>query len=87
MVRELPASVRLVTLRDSSSAAPARPRVAPSAWVAPGAVLAGDVALAAGASIWYGAVLRAETEPIEIGRHSNLQDGVIAHTDAGFVDL
>jgi carbonic anhydrase/acetyltransferase-like protein (isoleucine patch superfamily) len=60
------------------------PELAPGAWAAPGATLAGRVRLAAGASLWYAAVLRAEAEPIAIGEDSNVQDGCVAHTDPGF---
>jgi carbonic anhydrase/acetyltransferase-like protein (isoleucine patch superfamily) len=58
-----------------------RPDVAPDAWVAPGAVLVGDVRLGARASVWYGCVLRADGSGIEIGARSNLQDGTVAHAD------
>ncbi len=61
-----------------------RPELAPEAWVAPGARLIGRVVLAAGASVWFNAVLRGDTEPITIGAGSNLQDGCVCHTDAGF---
>lgn len=59
-------------------------QIAKSAWVAPGAVVVGDVWLRGKVSIWFGAVLRADTERIEIGEGCNLQDGVIAHADPGF---
>jgi carbonic anhydrase/acetyltransferase-like protein (isoleucine patch superfamily) len=52
-------------------------------WVAPTAVLIGDVRLAAGASIWFGAVLRGDNEPIVVGENSNVQDGAVLHTDPG----
>ena len=52
----------------------AEPRVASDAWVAPTATLIGAVELAAGSSIWYGAVLRGDNEPIQIGENSNIQD-------------
>ncbi|WP_138472213.1 gamma carbonic anhydrase family protein [Poseidonocella sp. HB161398] len=54
------------------------------AWVAPTAVLIGDVRLAAEASIWFGAVLRADDGPIEIGAGSNIQDNCVLHVDPGF---
>lgn len=54
------------------------------AWVAPTAVLIGDVRLANDASIWFGAVLRADDEPIEIGEGSNVQDLSVFHVDPGF---
>ena len=55
-----------------------------SSWVAPGAVLIGRVRLEAEASVWFGAVLRGDNEPISIGRRSNVQDGCVLHTDPGF---
>jgi carbonic anhydrase/acetyltransferase-like protein (isoleucine patch superfamily) len=60
------------------------PKVAPSAWVAPGAYVIGDVALGKESSVWYGAVLRGDTEPIRIGDRTNVQDGCILHADPGF---
>lgn len=53
-------------------------------WVAPNASVIGPVTLAARASVWYGATLRAEFEPIEIGEGSNVQDGATVHVDPGF---
>ncbi|MGD9620179.1 MAG: gamma carbonic anhydrase family protein [Mycolicibacterium sp.] len=60
------------------------PQLHPQSWAAPNATLIGRVVLAAGASVWYGAVLRAEAEPIEIGEGTNVQDGVTIHVDPGF---
>lgn len=62
----------------------ARPSVHPDAWVAPGAVLAGDVTVAEQAGIWYTCVLRAEFAAIRIGARSNIQDGSVVHADPGF---
>lgn len=59
------------------------PDVAPDAWVAPTAVLAGRVRIAAAASVFYGAVLRGDSEQIEIGAGSNVQDGAVLHADPG----
>jgi carbonic anhydrase/acetyltransferase-like protein (isoleucine patch superfamily) len=59
------------------------PRVAPDAWVAESAAVVGRVALGAGASVWYGAVLRGDNEWITIGERSNVQDGSVLHTDMG----
>ncbi|MEM7497452.1 MAG: gamma carbonic anhydrase family protein [Pseudomonadota bacterium] len=53
-------------------------------FVAPSASVIGNVHLAEGVSIWFGAVLRGDNEPIEIGWGSNVQDGAIFHTDPGF---
>jgi carbonic anhydrase/acetyltransferase-like protein (isoleucine patch superfamily) len=53
------------------------------AWVAPSADLIGEVLLGERASIWFGAVLRADNTPIAIGNGSNIQDGAILHSDPG----
>ena len=55
----------------------------PTAFIAPGAVVLGDVTLGPQASIWYTAVLRGDTAPIVIGEASNIQDGTIIHTNRG----
>ncbi|MBL8342735.1 MAG: gamma carbonic anhydrase family protein [Rubrivivax sp.] len=60
------------------------PRIAPTAWVAESAQVIGRVELCAGASVWYGAVLRGDNEWIRIGAGSNVQDGAVLHTDMGF---
>ena len=60
------------------------PQIAPDAWVAPSADLIGDVRVAARASVWFGAVVRADNTPIVIGEDSNIQDGAIGHSDPGF---
>lgn len=60
------------------------PQLHAESWVAPNATVIGPVTLAACASVWYGAILRAEFEPIEIGAGTNLQDGVTVHVDPGF---
>ena len=52
-------------------------------WVAPGAVLIGKVVLKKNASVWFGAVLRGDNEPITIGENSNVQDLSVLHTDMG----
>ncbi len=56
----------------------------PSVFVAQGAVIVGDVHLGENASVWFGAVLRGDTEPIRIGAGTNIQDGAILHVDPGF---
>jgi carbonic anhydrase/acetyltransferase-like protein (isoleucine patch superfamily) len=55
----------------------------PESWVAPTATLIGKVKLEAGASVWFGAVLRGDNELIHIGENSNVQDGTVIHTDMG----
>ena len=62
----------------------AQPQLADSAWAAPSADVIGDVRLAARASVWFGAVIRADNTPIVIGEDSNIQDGAIGHSDPGF---
>ena len=59
------------------------PAVAGDAWAAPSADLIGDVRLGARASVWFGAVIRADNTPILIGEESNFQDGAIGHSDPG----
>ena len=60
------------------------PQVAASAWVADSAQVMGTVELAEDSSVWFGAVLRGDTELIRIGRGSNVQDGTVIHADIGF---
>lgn len=60
------------------------PLVEPSAFVAPSADLIGEVHLGQRASVWFGAIVRADNTPIVIGEDSNLQDGTVCHSDAGF---
>ena len=59
------------------------PRLADSAWVADSAQIMGNVELAEDTSIWFGAVVRGDTEVIRIGRGSNIQDGSVLHADIG----
>ncbi|MFB2585905.1 gamma carbonic anhydrase family protein [Herbiconiux liukaitaii] len=59
------------------------PEIDPSAWVAPTTTVIGRVRLAATASVFYGAVLRGDNDPIVLGEGSNLQDNVVVHTDLG----
>lgn len=57
------------------------PSIAADAFVAPGAVLVGDVTIGPQASIWFGCVLRGDEDKITIGARSNLQDGTIVHVN------
>ncbi len=52
-------------------------------WVAPTASVMGKVILHEDASVWFGAILRGDNEPITIGARSNVQDGAVLHTDPG----
>jgi len=60
-----------------------KPIMEEEAWVAPGAVLVGDVKVRRGASVWYGCVLRSDMAgaEIEVGEDSNIQDGAVVHVD------
>jgi carbonic anhydrase/acetyltransferase-like protein (isoleucine patch superfamily) len=60
------------------------PQVGAGAYVAPSAVLIGDVRLEPGASVWFGAVLRGDNESLTIGANSNVQDNAVLHADPGF---
>lgn len=55
-----------------------------SVFIAPGAVVVGDVTLAQDANVWFNAVLRADTEALRIGARTNIQDGAILHADPGY---
>ncbi|MBE9171067.1 gamma carbonic anhydrase family protein [Pleurocapsales cyanobacterium LEGE 06147] len=59
------------------------PDLSQAAFVAPNAVVMGQVLLAEGSSVWYGAVVRGDVEKIEIGQYTNIQDGAILHGDPG----
>lgn len=58
------------------------PRAHPSAFIAPGAQLIGDVEIGAEASIWYNCVLRGDVNRIRIGARTNIQDGSVIHVDS-----
>jgi carbonic anhydrase/acetyltransferase-like protein (isoleucine patch superfamily) len=55
------------------------PTISPTAWIAPTATLVGDVRVEDEASVWYGAVLRADFGPIIVRRGANIQDGSVLH--------
>ncbi|TVQ01869.1 MAG: gamma carbonic anhydrase family protein [Planctomycetaceae bacterium] len=59
-------------------------RIDETAWVAPNATLRGSVRMGAGSSVWFGAVVRGDVEPITIGPRSNVQDLAVIHCDPGF---
>ncbi len=61
-----------------------RPEIDADTWVAPNAAVIGKVRLAAGVSVWFGATLRGDTEWIEVGAGSNVQESCTLHTDHGF---
>jgi carbonic anhydrase/acetyltransferase-like protein (isoleucine patch superfamily) len=59
------------------------PTVAEDAFIAPTAILIGDVTVESGASVWFGAVIRGDVAPICIGARSNVQDNCVLHADEG----
>lgn len=59
-------------------------QVHPSAFLAANAVIVGDVTLGEDCSVWFGAVLRGDTEAIRVGSRTNIQDGCVLHADPGF---
>ena len=59
------------------------PTLDDTTWVAPGAWLIGNVTLHADASVWYGAVLRADYDTITVGARTNIQDGTVVHVGPG----
>lgn len=58
-----------------------RPQLSHNVWIAPNAIVIGDVRLADNVSVWWNAVIRADTAPIQIGADSNIQDGSVLHVD------
>jgi len=60
------------------------PQVDPTAWVAPGCHVIGDVVLEEKTSVWFGTTIRGDNEPITIGAGSNVQENAVLHTDMGF---
>ncbi len=59
------------------------PRIASTAWVADSAQVIGNVELADDSSVWFGVVIRGDTETIRIGKGTNIQDGSVLHADIG----
>ena len=60
------------------------PKIHPSAFIAPGAMIIGAVTIGEESSIWFNCVLRGDLEYIEVGERTNIQDGTVVHLDPGF---
>ena len=60
------------------------PEIDPTAWIAPGAHVIGRIRLGADTSVWFGAALRGDNEPITVGQGTNIQENAVLHTDMGF---
>ena len=67
----------LITLRGKT------PQVSPEAFVAETAALIGDVTVGADSSVWFGAVVRGDNEPIKVGKGTSIQDNAVLHTEKG----
>ena len=59
------------------------PTIAEDVFIAPGAVIVGDVEIGAGSSVWFNAVLRGDVAPIRVGSGTNIQDLSLLHVDRG----
>ncbi|MDQ3929262.1 MAG: gamma carbonic anhydrase family protein, partial [Chloroflexota bacterium] len=59
------------------------PTIGKDCYIAPNAMLIGDVTIEDGANVWFGCVLRGDVSPIRVGRRSNIQDGTIIHGEDG----
>jgi carbonic anhydrase/acetyltransferase-like protein (isoleucine patch superfamily) len=70
--------VQLITVDGHS------PQIAEGAWVAPGAVVAGQVTIGTETGVWYTAVVRADLAPVTVGEGTSIQDGTVVHADPGF---
>jgi carbonic anhydrase/acetyltransferase-like protein (isoleucine patch superfamily) len=68
---------------DADTPSARTPRLGRDVWIAPNASVIGDIRLADEASVWFGAVLRGDNDPIVIGAQSNIQDNAVLHTDLG----
>jgi carbonic anhydrase/acetyltransferase-like protein (isoleucine patch superfamily) len=75
--------VGMVNLMGVYSVNGISPKIAPDVFIAPGAIVVGDVEIGAGSSVWFNAVLRGDVAPIRIGERSNVQDGAVLHVDPG----
>jgi len=58
-------------------------QVHPTAYIAPGAFVMGDVTIGEASSVWFGAVVRGDVDAIRIGSQTNIQDGCVLHADRG----
>ncbi len=70
-------------MSDRSRDWPARLRLDPTAFIAPGAVVVGEVTLGPRSSVWFNTVVRGDTAPVEIGEDTNIQDNSTVHVDEG----
>lgn len=74
-------------MTDRRDDLPVNLRLDPTSWIAPGAIVVGEVTLGARASVWFNSVLRGDSAPIEIGADTNVQDNSTVHMDEGLPAL
>ena len=74
-------------MSDRASNWPARLQLDPTTFIAPGAVVVGEVSLGARSSVWFNTVVRGDSDRIEVGEDSNIQDNSTLHVDEGFPTL
>jgi len=60
------------------------PRIDPTAWIADSATVIGNVSIDQDCSVWFGAVIRGDNEPVRIDAGANIQEGAVLHTDPGY---
>ncbi|MFT5111271.1 MAG: carbonic anhydrase/acetyltransferase-like protein (isoleucine patch superfamily) [Parasphingorhabdus sp.] len=60
------------------------PTISPDAFITDEATVIGNATIHSGASVWFGSVIRADNDLVQIGKNSNIQDGSVIHTDPGF---
>ncbi len=82
MLRKLKESFFSAFKKSGSSTESPYPRVAESAWVAPDAILIGDVKIGENSSVWPGAVIRGDIGHVEIGANTNVQDNAVIHPNS-----
>lgn len=63
------------------------PRIHPSAYIAEGAMVIGDVTIGEQSSVWFNCVLRGDLDRIEVGARTNIQDGAVVHMDKNFPSI
>jgi len=82
VLRKLKESFFSASQKSGSSTESPYPRIAETAWVAPDAVLIGDVEIGENSSVWPGTVIRADIGKVEIGENTNIQDNVVIHPNS-----
>ena len=61
-----------------------QPKISEDVWIAPGAMVIGDVEIGSGSSVWFNTVIRGDDNPVRIGERVNVQDGCVIHVHSEF---